>query len=41
MGLLLLSPLKGAASVNLPLIVSLLPAVAIVFATGLVDEWSV
>lgn len=37
-GVLLLSPPSGAASVNLPLAVHLLPAVGVVFATGLLDD---
>jgi UDP-GlcNAc:undecaprenyl-phosphate GlcNAc-1-phosphate transferase len=37
-GLLLLSPLRGAATVNLPLIVRLLPAVGMIFAIGLLDD---
>src|SRR5207248_2859050 len=37
-GLLLFSPLNGASTVNLPLIVKLLPAAAIIFATGLIDD---
>jgi UDP-GlcNAc:undecaprenyl-phosphate/decaprenyl-phosphate GlcNAc-1-phosphate transferase len=37
-GLLLLSPLHGAGSVQLPLVWYLLPAIAVVFATGLLDD---
>ena len=36
--LLLISPLNGASSVKLPLVWYLMPAAAIVFATGLVDD---
>jgi UDP-GlcNAc:undecaprenyl-phosphate GlcNAc-1-phosphate transferase len=38
LGLLLLSPLNGAASVNLPLAVGLVPATAVIFLVGLVDD---
>jgi UDP-GlcNAc:undecaprenyl-phosphate/decaprenyl-phosphate GlcNAc-1-phosphate transferase len=38
LGLLLVSPLRGANAVDLPLALSLLPAACIVFATGLVDD---
>lgn len=37
-GLLLLSPLKGAAMVNLPLALDLLPAIGLVFGVGLLDD---
>ena len=37
-GLLILSPLNGADTVKLPLVFSLLPAAAVIFATGLVDD---
>lgn len=37
-GLLLLSPLNAADSVNLPFVLRLLPAAAMVFAVGLVDD---
>ena len=37
-GLLLLSPLNAADSVNLPFVFRLLPAAAMVFAVGLVDD---
>jgi UDP-GlcNAc:undecaprenyl-phosphate GlcNAc-1-phosphate transferase len=37
-GVLLLSPLAGATSVNLPLALHLLPAVTAVFAVGLLDD---
>jgi UDP-GlcNAc:undecaprenyl-phosphate GlcNAc-1-phosphate transferase len=36
--LLMLSPLAGATSVNLPLAVHLLPAVGVIFAIGLLDD---
>ena len=38
LGILLLSPLHGADSVNLPFVISLLPAAGVVFATGLLDD---
>jgi UDP-GlcNAc:undecaprenyl-phosphate GlcNAc-1-phosphate transferase len=37
-GILLVSPLNAADSVNLPFVVSLLPAAFVVFATGLLDD---
>jgi UDP-GlcNAc:undecaprenyl-phosphate GlcNAc-1-phosphate transferase len=37
-GFLLLSPLKGGATVNLPLALHLLPAVGVIFVIGLVDD---
>src|SRR6476660_1313670 len=37
-GLLLLSPLNGAARVDLSLAVNLLPAVTVIFVLGLVDD---
>jgi UDP-GlcNAc:undecaprenyl-phosphate/decaprenyl-phosphate GlcNAc-1-phosphate transferase len=36
--LLLLSPLRGASSVSLPLVLSVMPAVMVVFTTGLLDD---
>jgi UDP-GlcNAc:undecaprenyl-phosphate GlcNAc-1-phosphate transferase len=38
LGLLLLSPLSGAASVNLPLALGLVPAAAVIFLVGLFDD---
>src|SRR5688500_17058467 len=38
LGLLLVSPLRGAESVNLPLALRLVPAVALIFLVGLVDD---
>ena len=38
LGLLLLSPLNGAASVNLPLALDLVPATAVIFLLGLLDD---
>jgi UDP-GlcNAc:undecaprenyl-phosphate GlcNAc-1-phosphate transferase len=38
LGILLLSPLHGAETVNLPLVIHLLPAAGVVFATGLLDD---
>jgi UDP-GlcNAc:undecaprenyl-phosphate GlcNAc-1-phosphate transferase len=38
LGFLVLSPLRGAASVNLPFVWHLLPAAAVVFTTGLLDD---
>jgi UDP-GlcNAc:undecaprenyl-phosphate GlcNAc-1-phosphate transferase len=40
LGVLLLSPLQGASSVDLPLVAQLLPAVTLVFAIGLVDDFT-
>ena len=37
-GVLLLTPLRGAASVDLPLVLRLLPAASLVFAIGLFDD---
>lgn len=37
-GLLLASPLHGASRVSLPLVLTLMPAVIVVFATGLLDD---
>jgi UDP-GlcNAc:undecaprenyl-phosphate/decaprenyl-phosphate GlcNAc-1-phosphate transferase len=37
-GLLLLSPLHGASRVSLPLVLTLMPAALVVFATGLLDD---
>lgn len=36
--LLLLSPLRGASAVNLPLVLSLTPSAMVVFTTGLLDD---
>ena len=38
LGLLLVSGLKGADAVKLPLVISLLPAAGVIFALGLVDD---
>ncbi len=38
LGIFLLSPLRGAESVNLPFVINLLPAAGVVFATGLLDD---
>src|SRR5207253_7022202 len=38
LALLLLSPLRGAGSVNLPFVWDLMPAAMVIFATGLLDD---
>lgn len=38
LGILLLTPLRGAERVNLPFVIHLLPAAGVVFATGLLDD---
>ncbi|MEQ1948418.1 MAG: MraY family glycosyltransferase [Bryobacteraceae bacterium] len=39
LALLAVAPLKGATKIDVPLIVSLLPAAGVVFATGLMDDF--